>query len=143
MFFQGAGMSKDAADVAMIATGVGLWYVGAKTLADHHDNVSAGIHDDFQSRHAAVIGTVITLAGLGLVAGGVYQYNETAGKVVGAGLGLLMAYNAFKRVPGQPLFPLSVAPIPSPPFGLGHLTGVQSGPAIVGVQSGPAIVGGW
>jgi hypothetical protein len=105
-------MSRKGADYAIIATGVGLWYVGAKTIADYHENVSAGVHDDFQHRHATAIGGALTLSGLGLAVWGTYRLNPTWGKYVGGGLGALLVFNAVRRKAGEPLF--SLAPFPMP-----------------------------
>jgi len=105
-------MSKRTTDFAFIATGVGLWYVGAKTFADHHTNVAVGIHDSFQARHATTIGTVLTLAGLGLSVYGVHRVNPSWGKGLGASLGALVAYNAYKHKKGEPL--ISLSPFKSP-----------------------------
>lgn len=100
-------MSKRTTDFALIATGLGLWYVGAKVFADHHENVASGVHDDFQHRYATQIGTVSTLAGLGLAVYGTYRVNPTWGRGLGAVLGGLIAYNVYKHKKGEPLISLS------------------------------------
>lgn len=100
-------MSKRTTDFALIATGLGLWYLGAKVFTDHHENVAAGLHDDFQHRYATQIGTVSTLAGLGLAVYGTYRVNPTWGRSVGAVLGGLIAYNVYKHKKGEPLISLS------------------------------------
>jgi hypothetical protein len=105
-------MSKRTTDFALLATGLGLWYVGAKTFADHHTTVAHGIHDDFQSRHATTIGTAATLAGLGLAVYGLYRVNPSWGKGLGGALALLIGYNAYKHKQGEPL--ISLSPFKSP-----------------------------
>jgi len=103
----GDRMTKQGADYALIATGVGLWYVGAKTFADYHENVASGVHDDFQHRHATTIGSVTTLAGLGLAVYGTYRLNPDWGKWAGGGVAALIAYNAWKHKKGEPMFQLT------------------------------------
>lgn len=105
-------MSKRTEDFAFIATGIGLWCVGAKVFSDHHTNVAIGVHEPFQARHATAIGTVTTLAGLGLALYGVYRVNPAWGKGLGMGLGGLIAYNAYKHKKGEPL--ISLSPFKSP-----------------------------
>lgn len=105
-------MSKRTMDFGLIATGVGLWYMGAKVFTDHHLNVAAGYHDDFQHRYANAIGTTATLGGLGLVVYGTYRVNPSWGKGLGAILGGLIAWNIYKHKQGEPL--ISLSPLPSP-----------------------------
>lgn len=100
-------MSKRNSDLAILAAGVGLWYVGAKTFSDYHGSVQAGTVESFQHEHATAIGSVATLAGLGLVVYGVYRMDPTWGKGVGAVLAGLVAYNAYKHSQGEPLISLS------------------------------------
>lgn len=69
-------MSKRNSDSAILAAGVGLWYVGAKTFSDYHGSVQAGTVESFQHEHATAIGSVATLAGLGLVVYGVYRMDR-------------------------------------------------------------------
>ena len=107
-------MSKRTTDFAFIATGLGLWYVGAKVFADHHENVATGKHDSFQYRYATGIGTALTLAGLGLAVYGLHRVNPSWGKGVGLGLGALVAYNVYKHKQGEPLISLSPFKAPLP-----------------------------
>jgi hypothetical protein len=100
-------MSKRQLDFALIAAGVGLWYVGAKTYADHHAFVAHGVHDDFQSKYAGTIGAGATVAGLALAVYGTYRVNPTWGKGLGAILGGVVAYNIYKHKKGEPLISLS------------------------------------
>ena len=105
-------MSRRQTEFALIATGIGLWWLGAKTFADYHENLAVGIHDNFQHKHATAIGSVLSLAGLGLTVYGTYQVNPTWGKVAGAGLGSLVAWNFYKHSKGEPV--ISLAPFPMP-----------------------------
>lgn len=107
-------LSREGADYALIATGVGLWYVGAKTFADYHENVASGVHDDFQHRHSVAIGSALTLSGLGLAVYGTYRLNPTWGKWFGGGVAALVAYNAWQHKKGEPM--LSLSPF-TPRFG--------------------------
>ncbi len=100
-------MSKRTTNFAFIVGGVSLWYVGAKVFADYHENVATGQHDDFQHRHATAIGTVTTLAGLGLAVYGTWRVNKTLGIGLGSILGAVIAYNVAKHKKGEPLISLS------------------------------------
>jgi len=102
-----ARMSKSTADFALIAGGVGLWYVGAKTFADYHEAIATGRHDTFQQRYATAIGTATTLAGLGLAVYGTWRLNKTLGVGLGAILGAVVTYNVVKHKKGEPLISLS------------------------------------
>jgi hypothetical protein len=105
-------MSHRTKNFALLAGGVGLWYVGAKVFADHHENVAFGVHDSFQHKHATAIGTVATLAGIGLAVKGLYGVNKTWGKLAGFGIGGIVAYNVVKHKQGEPL--ISLSPFSSP-----------------------------
>jgi hypothetical protein len=105
-------MTKRTMDFGLIATGIGLWYVGAKVFTDHHVAVASGFHDDFQHRYANAIGTAATLGGLGLLVAGTYRVNPSWGKGLGAILGGLVAWNIYKHKKGEPL--ISLSPLPSP-----------------------------
>jgi hypothetical protein len=106
-------MSKRQLDFALIAAGLGLWYVGAKTFADHHQFVAVGAHDDFQSKYASTIGTGATVAGLALAVYGTYRVNPMWGKGLGVLLGGVVAYNIYKHKQGEPLISLSPFSVPS------------------------------
>ena len=100
-------MSKKITNYALVAGGAALYVVGAKVFADYSGAVGAGIHDDFQHKHATAIGSVATLGGLGLAVLGLHRINKTLGTVVGLGLGSVIAYNAVKHAKGEPLISLS------------------------------------
>lgn len=100
-------MSSKITNYTLIAAGGALYVIGAKAFADYHENVALGKHDSFQHEHATAIGSVATLGGLGLAVFGLHGLNKTAGKVVGLGLGAVLAYNAFKHAKGEPLISLS------------------------------------
>lgn len=104
--------SKRTSNFVLIAAGVGLWYVGAKVFADYHANVSDGLHSSFQHKHAVAIGSVLSIAGLGLAVYGTYGVNKNWGKLLGGGLGALVAFNAYKHKQGQPLISLSPLKFP-------------------------------
>ena len=72
---------KTTTDFVLIAAGVGLWFVGAKTFADYHTNVAEGVHDDFQHKHATAIGSVTTLSGIALAVYGTYRVESKVGQV--------------------------------------------------------------
>jgi hypothetical protein len=98
---------KTTTDFVLIAAGVGLWFVGAKTFADYHTNVAEGVHNDFQHKHATAIGSVTTLSGIALAVYGTYRVNPKWGKWIGGGLGAVILYNAYKHKAGEPLVSLS------------------------------------
>lgn len=100
-------MSSKIIDYTLVAAGGALYVIGAKAFADYHENVALGRHDSFQHRHATAIGSVATLGGLGLAVYGLHRLNKTAGKVVGLGLGAVLAYNVVKHAKGEPLISLS------------------------------------
>jgi len=100
-------MSSKTTDYVLMASGAALYVIGAKTFADYHENVALGSHDSFQHKHATAIGSVATLGGLGLAVFGLHRLNKTAGKVVGLGLGAVLAYNVVKHAKGEPLISLS------------------------------------
>ena len=100
-------MSSKITDYTLVAAGGALYVIGAKAFADYHENVALGRHDSFQHRHATAIGSVATLGGLGLAVYGLHRLNKTAGKVVGLGLGAVLAYNVVKHAKGEPLISLS------------------------------------
>src|ERR1700676_1173767 len=105
-------MSKRTTDFALVAAGAGLWFIRAKTFADHHEALSTGTLDSFQHKHATAIGTVTTLTGLGLAVYGTYRVNKTWGKVLGAALGRVIAWNIYKHKQGEPLISLSPFSLP-------------------------------
>jgi hypothetical protein len=100
-------MSSKITNYTLIAAGGALYVIGAKTFADHHENVALGKHDTFQWKHATAIGSVATLGGLGLAVFGTYRLNKKVGMAAGLGLGTLLAYNAVKHAKGEPLISLS------------------------------------
>lgn len=100
-------MSSKTTDYVLMAAGGALYVIGAKAFADYHENVALGKHDSFQHEYATAIGSVATLGGLGLAVFGLHGLNKTAGKVVGLGLGAVLAYNAVKHAKGEPLISLS------------------------------------
>lgn len=105
-------MSRRSTEFALIATGIGLWWLGSKTFSDYHENLSVGLHDSFQHKHATAIGSMLTLAGLGLAVYGTYGVNRTWGKVAGLGLASLVGWNLYKHQKGEPM--ISLAPFPLP-----------------------------
>lgn len=100
-------MSRKTTNFALVATGVALWWVGAKTFADYHATTAIGVHDSFQQKHATAIGTTLTLGGLALAVYGAYRVNKTFGTGLGAILGAVIAYNVVKHKKGEPLISLS------------------------------------
>lgn len=100
-------MSSKIANYTLVAAGGALYVIGAKTFADHFENVALGKHDSFQHKHATAIGSVATLGGLGLAVFGTYRLNKKVGMAAGLGLGAVLAYNAVKHVKGEPLISLS------------------------------------
>jgi hypothetical protein len=100
-------MNRRTADFMLMATGLGLWWLGSKTFSEYHEGVSLGTADTFQHRNATAIGSVLSLAGIGLAVYGTYKLNHTWGKIAGVGLGGLVAYNVVKHKAGEPLISLS------------------------------------
>lgn len=100
-------MSKKITNYVLVAGGAALYVVGAKVFADYSSNVGAGVHNDFQHKHATAIGSVATLGGLGLAVYGLHRINKTVGTLVGLGLGSVLAYNVVKHTKGEPLISLS------------------------------------
>lgn len=92
-------MEKSTTDFVLIAAGIGLWMVGSKTFAERHVEHSAG-----------TVGSVETLAGLGMLVYGTYRMNETWGKALGGVVGAMALYNAYEHKSGEELLP--AFPIP-------------------------------
>jgi hypothetical protein len=93
-------------DLVLIGAGIALYFVGVKTFSEYHEDVAQGSASSFQHRHATMIGSLATLGGLGLAVYGTYKLNATWGKLLGAGLGSVIVYNAYKHQKGEPLISL-------------------------------------